>query len=58
MLKKSFWARCVRIYTYFYRSYFLENVQNMPFDFVEYSTSPVVISDISIKIFEFSKLRR
>ena len=56
--KKAFWTRCWHILAYFYKPYFLENAKNMPSDFVEYSTSPVEISGLPTKIFEFSKLRR
>ena len=56
--KNSFWTQFCHISHYFYRSYFLQNAKNMPFDFVEYSTSPVEISDLPTKIFEFFKLRR
>ena len=56
MSKNSFWTRFCHILAYFYRPYFLRNAKNMPSDFVEYSTSPVEISDLPTKIFEFSKL--
>ena len=58
MSKKSFWSRFCHILAYFYRPHFLGNAKKMPFDFVEYSTSPVEISDLPTKIFEFFKLRR
>ena len=58
MSKNSFWTRFCHILAYFYRPYFLRNAKNMPSDFVEYSTSPVEISGLPTKIFEFSKLRR
>ena len=37
---------------YFYRLYFPGYAKNMPSDFVEYSTSPIEISDLLTKIFE------
>ena len=58
MSKNSFWTRFCHILAYFYKPNFLQYAENMQFDFVEYSTSPVEISDFPTKIFEISKLRR